>query len=385
MPSANSCVQPDPRKPRRVRNRRAAGAFGIMRPVQAFLRYPGVAVLAFAAVAGLGCGEWRLPRGPAPGPEPEFLWGICNPATAAEVADLAGPQPFLVRLDSPFTGGRPTLRSARALEELRVHREVRFMVVLPYRPQADATPDDWSAFVRRAVEYYGRQPAVRYLQITQGINSPAYADLAGDRAPFARQALLDGLRVAAETRARTGADLRLGFSVYVGTGATPAALMQWLRRAPDAMEAVDWVGIDCYPGTGLLCLESGAADALNDVLRRARAEWLPLADLGDVPLILTQLGVATVAQVSPEAQGRWVDVLVTTAWAARDRVNLGAVCWYEARDRDTSATVLAGPRRYVGSHFGLSTSAGWRKDGFATLRARVATLQPVRARDRVLN
>lgn len=332
--------------------------------------------VALLALAGCGCGGLRPPGLAPPEPEPAFLWGLCNPASAAEIADLAGGRPFLVRLDSPFTGGRPILRSARELHRLRTDPGVRFMIVLPYRPDRRAGPDEWSAFVERAVEYYARQPAVRYLQITQGINRPAYADLAGDRAPFARQALLDGLRVAHETRARVGADLRLGFSVYVGSGSTPEELLRWLGRDAELSSLVDWVGLDCYPGTGLLTLQGGASDALAGVLRRARDEWLPLAGLQHTPLMLTQLGVSTVLHVSPDALGYWVDTLATTVWRERESLNVRGCCWYEARDKDSSAGVLGGPRRYVESHFGLSTTSGWRKEGFYSYRARIAALQP---------
>ncbi len=327
-------------------------------------------------LAGAGCNRLPLPQDASPGPEPAFLWGLCNPAEAAEVAELAGDHPFLVRLDSPFTGGRPTLRSARVIHKLRTHPGVRFMIVLPYRPETGAGPDEWTAFVERAVKYYARQPAVRYLQITQGINSPAYADLAGDRAPFARQALLMGLRTAAAARERTGADLRLGFSVYVGTGTTPADLMEWLGREPEVAALVDWVGLDCYPGSGLLSRQRNAGEALTDVLHQARFEWLPLAGLHRAPLLVTQLGVSTVVQVSADTQRQWVETLADAVWDARDAVGLRGCCWYEARDRDSAAGLLRGPRRYVASHFGLSTSAGWRKQGYFAYRERITALQP---------
>lgn len=334
-------------------------------------------LLGLALLAGvLGCDRVGVPNPLAREPEPSFLWGVSNPADPAEVRDLAGPHPFLVRLESPYTGGQPTLRSARSLHELAVHPGIRFMIVLPYRPRGDAGPDDWTEFVERAVRYYARQPQVRYLQITQGINSPAYADVAGDHAPFSRQALLEGLRAAATARADTHADLRLGFSFYAGTGTTPEDLLGWLAHAADVPDIVDWVGVDCYPGTGLLTREVNAGSTLTDVLQQARNTWLPVAGLDSTPLILTQIGVAEIFPTSGDAQGRWLDALGVAAWNVRETLNLRAFCWYETRDKDSTATLLAGPRRYVHSHFGLCSSAGWRKPSYGVYRDRIAASQP---------
>ncbi len=248
-------------------------------------------------------------------------------------------------------------------------------LVLRHKPVA-TTPREavagYVAGVRKAVQRLGGQPGLIGLQITNEANVTGAPDAADGAFPGARQALVQGLLAADQERRRLGLrGLGLGFNAAEGGGAP--GFWSDLRKLGGKRfaRAVDWVGIDVYPGTWSAPSQPSYGAVRKEVVRslgRLRSKSLPAAGLGRrVALHVSENGYPTGPGRSEAAQ---VDVLrasVAAIDANRGRYGVTDYRWFDLRDADSSS-------REMEHQYGVLRSDGTPKAAFDVLRGLVARL-----------
>ncbi len=228
-------------------------------------------------------------------------------------------------------------------------------LVLTYRPRGReprADVPEFARFVRRIVKRYADCAAVTALQVTSEANvtgSPAASD--GDY-PGAIDALLTGVLAAKEEiEGRATENLALGFNW--ATDADPrrnAIFFSELRRGGRAFtDALDWVGVDAYPGTWGPPLPPAPSERktrawLMNVLRAVRARYLPMAAIPQsVSLRLSEIGYPTDSRErTPERQAQVLSATICAARAAQIELNLTDYRWFALRDSNSQDPCFEG-------------------------------------------
>jgi hypothetical protein len=230
-----------------------------------------------AGTAGSAQGE-TLPEDPA--------------KTAAALTALQPPGKRLVmRINRVFSGdGDAGLDRAAALTEQYERAGFDVESQVRYHPAAeqDGDLDAWEAYVRRAVDRLAASPALVSLTITNEVNLPLSANTSDGAYRNARAAIVRGTVAAHEELARLGRrDVELGFS-YAYRYLPNADVRFWKDiggfATPAFREAVDYVGVQLYPGLffpPVLTPGQTAGDATIDALALVRDCYMPLAGLGD--------------------------------------------------------------------------------------------------------
>jgi hypothetical protein len=252
----------------------------------------------------------------------------------------------------------------------------RVELVLAYRP-ADPSGDvaGFTDFVRARVRQLAPNPKVSILQVTNEANVAGAPDAADGAYPHARDALVRGVIAAkdeARRRGRTG--LRIGFNWAYQHGAAEAAFFSSLRATGGSAfaAAVDWVGIDAYPGTwgpALVAGDRAAAvrSATIDAMRTLRSKLLPRAGLSRAKLHFSESGYPTGPGRSETMQQTVLRAAVRTVAAARATYGVTDYRWFDLRDANTADTSFE-------SHYGLTRDDYSPKPAFFTYRDLIARL-----------
>ena len=240
--------------------------------------------------------------------------GTVGPAGAVrpEVAELrlqalrtlrGGAQPFVVHLYDSYT--EPADRAAIPgwlASQIATYAADGFAVelVLAYRPKRP-TGDvvGFAAFVRARVRQLGGK--LEYLQVTNEANVDGAPDAADGAYRGARAALVRGVVAARdEARGRGFDHLRIGFNWAYQLGRPERMFFSalWRLGGKRFATAVDWVGLDAYPGTwgpplGSGDLGSGVRAATVAAIRMLREDLLPRARLAAADLHVTESGYPT--------------------------------------------------------------------------------------------
>ena len=333
---------------------------------------------AVASGAIASCEPGVLPGGaPAPEPAPKRLrFGIYPLAEAGQVGppleairperprrrerllrSLRGDhRPFFVHLYKVFTNGPrdPENRvNMRALRQL-TRRGFRAEVVLAYRP-ADGggteDVDDFVDFVRSNVARIGANNRVRAIQVTNEVNSTGAPDAADGYYAGARDALIRGI-VAADgvVRRRGYRRLQIGFNWYYRLD-PDAEHRFWSylrdRGGPAFVQAVDWVGVDAYPGTWFPATvapvgEVGdAGDWMVNAFSILRDCFMPLAGLPEtVPIHVTENGYPTGPGRPQRRQARTLRAMAGATHEFRGTYNIATYQWFSLRDEDSRSSDL---------------------------------------------
>jgi hypothetical protein len=295
---------------------------------------------------------------------------------------LAGANPFVVRLYSAWTGDASADDVGSWLDaEIAGYTTAGLQVelVVRYKPaHADpgASPAAFADYVRSIARRYGSDSNFVSLQVTNEANLPGAPDASDGAFAGAAEALVMGV-IAAKNESRQDGygQLRIGFSW--GYDERPEASSSfWAtlgriggRRFADA---VDWVGLDSYPGTWvpqipLSNLMPGlAAGAVKESVRSLRDCLMPMAGLGNATAIhIAENGFPTGEGRSEETQARVLAAMVHSVDAIRATYGVTDYRWFDLRDSSSADPSIE-------SQYGITHDDYSPKPAFATYRDLIA-------------
>jgi hypothetical protein len=272
--------------------------------------------------------------------------------TRRALAQLApgGRAPFYIRLNRFFWSlGPPGIRHFKKLTERYTRRGYNVELQLRYhpRPEQEGRIDRWVHFVRRVVRKFGSNPRVRALQVTNEVNFFPIAPDASDSAyDGAREALVRGVLAAKRKARRLGYDqLKIGFNWAYRTDPDRERSF-WTEigalGGPQFVRALDWVGLDAYPGTVFPPVETGEGyrDGMVNAMSVLRDCYLPLAGIpASVPMKVEENGYPTLEPARSYAeQVNAMRQMVGAVDEFRGTFHVTDYRWFDLRDHRTSSS-----------------------------------------------
>jgi hypothetical protein len=267
--------------------------------------------------------------------------------TLAALDMLRGDRELAVHLYVEFTN-RPDMRRRLAQVSRRIRRYGRrgyeIEYVLAYRPQGRrGEPDvrDFAAFARRFVRRFGDRRGLTGIQVTNEANNFLSPDASDGAYPGARDALVRGLLAAdAALRRRGLRHLELGFNWFYRLD--PSYEEEFWRelRAKGGrrfVRAVDWVGVDVYPGTYFPPTGVPRDGSVLNAISTLRECYLPLAGLAKRPIHVTENGWPTGPGRTPEEQAVALEEMVRAVNRYRGTYGVTDYRWFDLRDADSSS------------------------------------------------
>ncbi|MHB1683037.1 MAG: discoidin domain-containing protein [Bacilli bacterium] len=212
----------------------------------------------------------------------------------------------------------------------------KIMVVLRYVPPTGDVGNmtAWVSWVKQAVQHYAAMTNVNWIQITNEANANLTSDSDGYYAD-AQQALIQGVIAAHQVKVQNNLNVGIGFNYYYGMG-TSSDQSFWTSLGANGgsafVQALDWVGIDAYPGT-YTTEPNGAYAAMHDALIYMRNTCLPEANIGNtVPLYVTETGFSVLGK-SESTQADHMDAFWNAVWDLHSTVNVQMFIWFNQVDR----------------------------------------------------
>ena len=253
--------------------------------------------------------------------------------------------PFVLRLNRFFfEDGEAGIRRFERLTERYTSRGYPVEYQLRYHPSEEQEGDigEWVRFVRRVVRTFGPNPKVKAIQVTNEVNLTISEDSSDGAFEGARAALVRGVIAAKETAARRGYDqLEIGFNWFYRTDpANEQSFWEYLRdRGGERfVDAVDWIGLDAYPGTFFPPVEApgderdGMVNAMSALRCYAAIPGIPER----VPMHVEENGWPTGPGRTPSMQARVAETLVRAVHDFRGTYNVSDYRWFNLRDADSS-------------------------------------------------
>ncbi len=261
-----------------------------------------------------------------------------------------GGSPFYVRLNRFFWSLGPAgIQRFLKLADRYSRRGYNVELQLRYHPRPDQEGriDRWLHYVRRVVRRFGPNPRVRAIQVTNEVNfypiAPDASDSAYDRA---REALVRGVIAAKRVvRKRDFDQLKVGFNWAYRTDPDRERGF-WTEIGALGGErfvrALDWVGLDAYPGTVFPPVETGDGyrDGIVNAMSVLRDCYLPLAAIPEtVPIKVEENGYPTLEPARSYAeQVNAMQQMVGAVHEFRGTFNVTDYRWFDLRDHRTSST-----------------------------------------------
>jgi hypothetical protein len=268
-------------------------------------------------------------------------------------------EPFTLRLNRFFwSAGRKGIHHFLRLTRLYTRHGYHVELQLRYhpRPHLEGRIGAWVRFVRRVVRRFGPNRRVVGLQVTNEVNFYEFAPDASDSAfEGARDALIRGVEAGHRLRQRLGFDqLRVGFNwAYRTDPDREADFWGYLRDhgGRKFARAVDWVGLDAYPGTVFPPTEppigTGYRDGMVNAMSQLRECFMPIARLGrDVPIHVEENGWPTGPGRPESEQVRAMRQMVGAVHDFHGTYGVTDYRWFDLRDHNSS-----GPN--FQQHYGL--------------------------------
>ncbi|MCA1697562.1 MAG: hypothetical protein LC790_01100 [Actinobacteria bacterium] len=295
----------------------------------------------------------------------------------AALHTLAGSSPFVVRLYGAWTGEAMADDVGWLTGEIAAYTAAGLQVelVVRYKPaaaDAGSAPSAFATYVRGIVRRYGPNARFVSLQVTNEANIPGAPDAADGAFAGATKAVVKGV-IAAKDQARNAGygQLRIGFSWAYderpGSGSEFWATLARLGGRAFA-DAVDWVGLDSYPGTWVpqIALSNRlpglAASAVQESVRSLRECLMPLAGLGNATTIhIAENGFPTGAGRSEKLQSDVLDAMVRRVAAIRATDGVSDYRWFDLRDSSSLDPSIE-------SRYGITRDDYAPKRAFATYR-----------------
>jgi hypothetical protein len=194
------------------------------------------------------------------------------------------------------------------------------------------------------VDRLGSNPRVIGLQVTNEVNFTISPDSSDGAYRGARDALIQGVEAASDEAARKGFDrLEIGFNWFYRTDpASEASFWSYLRDhgGPAFLRAVDWVGLDAYPGTVFPPIEppGGYRDGMVSAMSQLRKCFMPIAGLGSqVPIHIEENGWPTGPGRTEQQQVEALREMTSAVDDFRGTYDVTDYRWFDLRDHNSSS------------------------------------------------
>ena len=285
--------------------------------------------------------------------------------------------PFVLRLNRFFWSDREAgIRRYEALAERFTSRGFLVELQVRYHPDASQEGDipAWVAHVREVVRRFGANPRVVALQITNEVNITFSPDSSDGSYAEARQALVDGVVAAKDEARKLGHEqLEIGFNwAYRLDPGQETSFWNGLRDRGGGkfVKALDWIGLDAYPGTVFPPAEAtledyrdGMVNAMSAIRCYAKIPGIPPS----VPIHIEENGWPTPPGRSYDMQADVLDAMVQATHDFRGTYNVTDYRWFNLRDGETGSPQLF-------QNFGLLEDDYDEKASFARYDAAVQKL-----------
>ena len=362
-------VTADPSRPSWRRGSRIAAALVL----PAFI----AAVLSCGTAQGAGLRFGMYPGGVAGqlGPTPAAPKPDDPQKQLAALADLRPPGgPFVVHLYRSYLSDE-----SDAAEELEAQKQVErytsagYLVEYVVRYRRDDDVDGYVRFLRGLVDRFASNPRFVGLQVANEVNFTVSKDSSDGAYAGAKDALIQGVIAAHDEAQKRGYDqLEVGFNyVYRLDPQSDQGFWDYLRDqgGPPFAEAVDWIGLDAYPGT--FFPPAATSDQMGPEmvkaldLIRSYAHGAGIAD--SVPIHVAENGYPTGAGRSYETQKAGLEAMVGTVAANSEKYDVSDYRWFDLRDADTSSPNFQ-------QHYGLTEDDYTPKPAYASWKSLIRKL-----------
>jgi hypothetical protein len=304
---------------------------------------PGAPALRFGITPGVQTGQ--LGTGPQPPRTPE------DPAQQiAALHKLADPAktPFVLRLHRFFwSDGEAGVQHFLELADRYTREGFLVELQLRYHPTPEQEGDiaGWTAFVRDVVDRFGSNRRVVAIQVTNEVNLPDSPDSSDGAYDGGRDALVQGVIAAKDEARKRGYDqLEIGFNwAYRYTPQADGAFWAYVRDSGGRpfLEALDWIGLDAYPGTFFPPAEApgrerdGMVNAMSTLRCYATGAGIPAG----VPIHIEENGYPTSPSPdrSPERQVEVMRTLIGAVQDFRGTYGVSDYRWFNLRDGDSTS------------------------------------------------
>lgn len=300
---------------------------------------------------------------------------------------LRGPsEPFVVHLYAAYTGPEGPTADQQVGADISDYEAAGFRIelVLTYRPSdsgSPAGPDGFADFIRAAVRAFGADRGFVSVQVGDEANVINAPDTSDGYYAGSWDALISGVIAAhREILAEGFQQVHVGFNWAYLAGPVQTEFWRYLRThgGSDFVGAVDWVGLDVYPGMWgprrVGDKELGPSAIVWAALTALRTRYLPLAGIPyRVALHISEIGYPTGSHHSYDSQSRALRDAVDVVTTLRPLLNITEFCWFDLRDADTAS-------RSREEHYGLMNDDYAAKPAFSLYRRLIASLsRPVSA------
>jgi hypothetical protein len=230
----------------------------------------------------------------------------------------------------------------RRLVELYTSHGYGVEIVIRYRRDND--PAGFAKFVRGVVDRFGDNPLVRGFQVTNEVNFAASGDSSDGTYAGSRDALIQGV-IAAKDEARTRgySQLRIGFNWFYRTDpGSEDGFWTYLHDhgGKPFVAALDWVGLDVYPGTFFppSVPPTGTGDFVVNALSQLRSCFMPEGGIPKtVPIHIEENGYPTGPGRTEDDQRAALESMVGAANTYRGNYNVSDYFWFDLRDADSGS------------------------------------------------
>jgi hypothetical protein len=325
---------------------------------------PGAPALRVGITPRVEAGQFVTPAASA---KPE------DPAKSlAALAQLRPPgAPFVLRLNRFFwSDGEPAFKEF--LAEAKRYTDAGYLVELQvrYKPNSQQEGDipAWTQHVRDVVDRFGAIPGVVGLQITNEVNYDFSSDSSDGAYTGGKDALIQGVIAAKDEAIKKGyGNLKIGFNwAYRYDPAHEQQFWDYLKTqgGKPFVSALDWVGLDAYPGTvfppaeqSVDAYRDGMVDAMSSFRCYLRAAGIP----DSVPMYIEENGWPTYGTRKEEMQAQVADQMIRAVNDYRGNYNVSDYRWFNLRDANSSDSGIA-------QHFGLLRDDYTPKAAFAVVK-----------------
>ena len=289
-------------------------------------------------------------------------------------------QPFVVRLYAAYTGPNGQSVAQQIGGELagytRAHLDVE--LALTYRPQTGGTRADvshFADFVRATVRSLGGNPRFVSLQVTNEANVGGAPNVADGYYAAVRDALIAGVLAAKqEVRRARFTQLKVGFNWAYVTARSDRNFWSYLGSHGGGAfrAAVDWVGLDIYPGTWGpsmrgKSLAAGTTRFIDEALAQLHRNLLAAGIPSTVPLHVSESGYPTGPGRTDAMQVESMKATIAAFARARNAYPITGYTWFDLRDANSGGGNFQ-------TQYGLMRDDYSPKPAFAVYRSLIARL-----------